>query len=44
MESSGSDDCTACVQAHQGPCTQSCVPFPFQKALDWFCTHSLAMV
>merc|ERR1711916_238389 len=29
MESSGSSGCTACVQAHQGPCTQSCVPFPF---------------
>jgi len=43
LEASGSDDCTQCVSSHQGPCAGSCAPFPFQKAMDWFCSHQVVV-
>merc|ERR1712118_127567 len=40
LHKAASEACTSCVQSHQGSCSSSCVPFSFQKALNWFCDAS----
>lgn len=37
LKDTGKQDCYDCVQQHQGSCSGSCVPYPFQKAESWYC-------
>mmetsp|Transcript_42686 Transcript_42686/g.123488 ORF Transcript_42686/g.123488 Transcript_42686/m.123488 type:complete len:375 (+) Transcript_42686:3-1127(+) len=37
MHGTASDACRKCAQGSMGKCAGSCVPYPFQKALSWFC-------
>merc|ERR1711941_255515 len=29
--------CNNCAKSHQKTCASSCKPYPFQKAVSWFC-------
>jgi len=37
LKDTAKQECYDCVKQHQGACTSSCVPFPFQKAMSWYC-------
>jgi len=37
LKDTASQECYDCVKQHQGPCTSSCVPYPFGEAMSWYC-------
>jgi hypothetical protein len=37
LKDTGKQECYSCTQQQQGPCAGSCVPYPFQKAMSWYC-------
>lgn len=40
LHKTGSEACTKCAQANQMTCASKCMPYPFAKALSWFCDAS----
>lgn len=37
LKDTATQECYDCVKQHQGPCTSSCVPYPFGEAMSWYC-------